>query len=177
MCVLGNHDAAVFKEHQRVYFNPHAIVAAGWTVGQLNEDDIAFLKTLPYRISSDNLLFLHATPRAPEEWDYVFSGMEARMQARHFFERICFIGHSHIPGVYPLDAGIMEYDPTHRYVINVGSVGQPRDGNWKSSYGLLDTVAGTYENRRIEYDVDTAAGKILSNKLPGRLAERLKLGL
>ncbi len=177
MCVLGNHDAALFTDSQRAYFNPHALEAVRWTAEQLGADHRDYLRGLPYRISSDHMLFLHATPRAPEEWDYIFSGMEARMQARHFYERLCFIGHSHIPGVYPLDADVVEYDPEHRFMINVGSVGQPRDGNWRSSYGLLDTVAGSYENRRVEYDVEAAAAKIIAHKLPSRLAERLKVGL
>ncbi|MFZ1730965.1 MAG: metallophosphoesterase family protein [Bacteroidota bacterium] len=176
ICVLGNHDAAVFTESGRSFFNPNAREAVAWTTAQLSTEDVAFLQGLPYRVSKDDLLFVHSAPRAPEQWDYVFSGMEARLLGRYFHERICFIGHSHVPGMYPIDAGIYEYTHGQRYLINVGSVGQPRDRNWRSSYGLLDTVAGTYENRRVEYDVESAAKKILKNGLPRRLAERLKLG-
>lgn len=176
ICVLGNHDAAVFSLTERAFFNPNARLAVDWTAAQLSTDDIAYLKGLPYRVSSDNLLFVHSAPRAPEQWDYVFSGMEARMYGRHFHERICFIGHSHVPGLYPIDAGGRGYSHDRRFLINVGSVGQPRDGDWRSSYGLLDTVAGSYENRRIEYDVDAAARKIISRGLPRRLAERLRMG-
>lgn len=176
ICVLGNHDAAVFSLTERAFFNPNARLAVDWTAAQLSADDIAYLKGLPYRVSSDNFLFVHSAPRAPEQWDYVFSGMEARMYGRHFHERICFIGHSHVPGLYPIDAGVRGYSHDRRFLINVGSVGQPRDGDWRSSYGLLDTVAGSYENRRIEYDVDSAARKIISRGLPRRLAERLRMG-
>lgn len=176
ICVLGNHDAAVFSLTERAFFNPNARLAVDWTAAQLSADDVAYLKGLPYRVSSDNLLFVHSGPRAPEQWDYVFSGMEARMHGRHFHERICFIGHSHVPGLYPIDAGVRGYSHDHRYLINVGSVGQPRDGDWRSSYGLLDTVAGSYENRRLEYDVDSTARKIVSRGLPRRLAERLRVG-
>ncbi|MBE0645572.1 MAG: metallophosphoesterase family protein [Bacteroidetes bacterium] len=176
ICVLGNHDAAVFSVPERAFFNPNARAALSWTMAQLSEGDIAYLQGLPYRVSTDNLLFVHSAPRAPEQWDYVFSGMEARLYGRYFHERICFIGHSHVPGIYPIDPGVRGYSHSQRYVINVGSVGQPRDGNWRSSYGLLDTVAGSYENRRIEYDVETAARKIRERGLPTRLAERLKLG-
>jgi diadenosine tetraphosphatase ApaH/serine/threonine PP2A family protein phosphatase len=174
--VLGNHDAAVFAVNERGFFNPYAHQAVEWTAQQLEADDVAWLQTLPYRISMDDLLFVHSAPRAPEQWDYVFSGMEARMYGRHFHERVCFIGHSHVPDVFALDADVHEYRSDRRYLINVGSVGQPRDGDWRSSYGLLDTVAGSYENRRVEYDVDTAARKIRSRGLPGRLAERLYRG-
>ena len=175
-CVLGNHDAAVFSEQERAFFNPNARLAVDWTAAQLDDEDIAYLRGLPYRISQDDMLFVHSAPRAPEQWDYVFSGMEARMQGRHFHERLCFIGHSHVPGLYPTDAGVKEYRHGQRYLINVGSVGQPRDGNWRASYGLLDTVAGTYENRRVEYDVQAAMRKIIDAGLPRRLAERLKVG-
>jgi diadenosine tetraphosphatase ApaH/serine/threonine PP2A family protein phosphatase len=176
ICVLGNHDAAVFSLTERAFFNPNARLAVDWTASQLSADDIAYLKGLPYRVSSDNYLFVHSAPRAPEQWDYVFSGMEARMYGRHFHERICFIGHSHVPGLYPIDAGVRGYSHDRRFLINVGSVGQPRDGDWRSSYGLLDTVAGSYENRRLEYDVDSTARKLVSRGLPRRLAERLKVG-
>ena len=175
--VLGNHDAASFSPQQRAYFNPLALEAVRWTAGQLDEKHTSWLRQLPYRVSFENLLFVHSAPRAPEEWDYVFGGMEARMQGRYFFERICFIGHSHIPGIHPLDSDVGEYSPAHRFIINVGSVGQPRDGDWRSSYGLLDTVAGTYDNHRIAYDVDAAMRKILDRGLPPRLAQRLKAGV
>jgi diadenosine tetraphosphatase ApaH/serine/threonine PP2A family protein phosphatase len=176
LCVLGNHDAAVFSGTDLAVFNPHAREAMAWTAAQLSNDDVAYLRGLPYRVSTDDLLFVHSAPRAPEQWDYVFSGMEARQHGRYFHERICFIGHSHVPGIYAIDAGIREYIHGQRYLINVGSVGQPRDGDWRSSYGLLDTVSGTYENRRIEYDVETAARRIRMRGLPPRLAERLGLG-
>lgn len=175
--VLGNHDAASFSPQQRAYFNPLALEAVRWTADQLDEEHTSWLRQLPYRVSFENLLFVHSAPRAPEEWDYVFGGMEARMQGRYFFERVCFIGHSHIPGVYPLDSDMGEYSPSHRFIINVGSVGQPRDGDWRSSYGLLDTVAGTYDNHRVAYDVDAAMRKILDRGLPPRLAQRLKAGV
>jgi len=175
--VLGNHDAAVFSPQQRTYFNPLALEAVRWTADQLDRPQADWLRQLPYRVSFENMLFVHSSPRAPEEWDYVFSGMEARMQGRHFFERLCFVGHSHVPGVYPLDSDSGEYAPDSRYLINVGSVGQPRDGNPRSSYGLLDTVAGSYENRRVPYDVETAMQAILDRGLPRRLAQRLEVGV
>lgn len=177
LCVLGNHDAAVFSVKERAHFNPNARLAVDWTASQLSTEDVGYLRSLPYRVSQDNMLFVHSGPRAPEQWDYVFSGMEARLQGRHFHERLCFIGHSHVPGLYPIEAGSQEYRHGQRYLINVGSVGQPRDGDWRGSYGLLDTVAGTYENRRVEYDVATAARKIIDRGLPRRLAQRLAAGV
>lgn len=176
ICVLGNHDAAMFSIPERAFFNPNARLAMEWTIAQLSSDDLAFLRGLPYRVSKDNFLFVHSAPRAPEQWDYIFTGMEARGYGRYFHERICFIGHSHVPGIFPIDAGPARYSHDRRFLINVGSVGQPRDGNWRASYGLLDTVAGSYENQRVAYDVETAARKIISRGLPRRLAERLRKG-
>ncbi|MDX9757730.1 MAG: metallophosphoesterase family protein [Bacteroidota bacterium] len=177
LCVLGNHDAATFSVPERAFFNPNARLALEWTIAQLSADDLAFLRGLPYRVSKDDLLFVHSAPRAPEQWDYVFTGMEARGYGRHFHERICFIGHSHVPGIFPIDAGAPDYAHDRRFLINVGSVGQPRDGNWRASYGVLDTVAGSYENRRVAYDVEAAGRKIISRGLPRRIAERLRSGV
>jgi diadenosine tetraphosphatase ApaH/serine/threonine PP2A family protein phosphatase len=171
--VLGNHDAAVLSETRRSFFNPYALQALLWTTEQLSDDDKAWIETLPYRFSRDDILFVHAAPRVPEQWEYVFSGMEARRYGRYFHERICFIGHSHVPGVYPVDPGISGFDSVSRYLINVGSVGQPRDGDRRACYGLLDTVSGSFEHQRVEYDIAAAMKKILLAGLPKRLAQRL----
>ncbi len=175
--VLGNHDQAVNVVEERIHFNPSAERAVEWTASLLDENAREYLASLPYRVSFENLLFVHSAPKDPTAWEYVFSGFEARLFGRYFAERICFIGHSHVPGMYALDASVRGYDPTQRYLINVGSVGQPRDGDWRCSYGLLDTVAGSYENIRLEYDVETAMKKIVASRLPKNLAGRLKAGL
>lgn len=178
--VLGNHDWAIVHREDpgwRRRFNPMAVEVATWTAEKLSAEDLGYLSALPLKVSRDNMMFVHSAPRNPTEWDYVFTAFEARHYTKHFTERLCFIGHSHVPGVYSLDADVNGYSPVGRCIINVGSVGQPRDGDWRASYGLLDTVAGTYDNLRIEYDVDAAMKKILQAGLPLNLAKRLKKGV
>jgi len=175
-CVLGNHDAGVLAAAKRSFFNPAALEALLWTATRLGDEELTWLSSLPYRYSKDDMLFVHAAPRVPEQWEYVFGGMEARRYARHFHERLCFIGHSHVPDVFPLDPEVSRYDTSSRFMINVGSVGQPRDGDKRACYGFLDTVAGTYGHVRVEYDVAAAMAKILKAGLPRKLAERLRQG-
>ena len=175
-CVLGNHDSAVFEPELRLLFSTNARAAAEWTARQLDAEAVAWLRALPFRLLLDGVLFVHAAPSEPERWDYVFGLMEARMHAASFTERLCFIGHTHHAAVYSLRPAVKHYNGFDRFIINPGSVGQPRDGNPRASYGLLDTVAGSYENRRIEYDIARAAGKIIAAKLPKRLADRLYEG-
>jgi diadenosine tetraphosphatase ApaH/serine/threonine PP2A family protein phosphatase len=172
--VMGNHDQAAFDASVESSFNSYAREAIRWTRAQLSADEQAFLRSLPLSLSFDNLLFVHSTPRIPEEWGYIFSSLEARSFDDDFAERVCFVGHSHRPFVYAMDPALRgPYRPTERYIINPGSIGQPRDGDTRLSYGLLDTVAGSYENFRLEYDVRAAAERITAQKLPSRLAQRL----
>lgn len=175
-CVVGNHDFAVFDKPLRKLFVASAQKSAQWTENQLSEADVAWLKGLPYKLSFDNMLFVHSTPRDPELWDYIFGHLEAQMYSNAFMERLCFVGHSHHAHVHSVTPRVRGYTPTDRFIINPGSVGQPRDGNPKASYGLLDTVAGTYENRRVEYDIEKAGAKILAAGLPPNLASRLREG-
>ncbi|MBI5646387.1 MAG: metallophosphoesterase family protein [Ignavibacteriae bacterium] len=171
--IMGNHDEAAFSPEKRRYFSENAAFAIRWTAKQLGERELDELRSLPYRISFDGMLFVHSTPRSPERWDYLFSGLEARSQSAAFRERLCFVGHSHQPAIFSLEPAVQEYSATGRFIINPGSVGQPRDGDWRASYGLLDTVAATYDNHRVDYDVAVAARKIVAAGLPRRLAERL----
>ena len=174
--IMGNHDEAAFDPYVGSTFNSYARDALRWTREQLTTDEKQFLRSLPMCQSFENILFVHATPRYPEEWGYIFSSLEARSFAGSFSERICFVGHSHVPFVYSMDPLVREYHPGHRFIINPGSIGQPRDGDPRLSYGILDSVAGSYENIRLEYDIQSAAGKITANKLPTRLAQRLFMG-
>jgi diadenosine tetraphosphatase ApaH/serine/threonine PP2A family protein phosphatase len=176
--LLGNHDEAAFNPRITQSFNSYARRAADWTRGQLEDGDRDFLRGLPYTLSLDGeqLLFAHGTPRSPQDFDYIFGDMEARSYADAFTGRLCFVGHTHIPRIHPLDARVRGYTPSDRFIINCGSVGQPRDRDSRLSYGLLDTVAGTYENVRLAYDVAAAAAKIVDAGLPAILAQRLAEG-
>jgi len=175
--LLGNHDQAAFDLSQTEHFNRHARTAAYWTNQTLTEANLEFLKTLPLDYTIDDLTFIHASPKDPQEWNYIFSAFEARANFEFFQTKICFIGHTHIPGIFPEDLKTQKIHKANRYIINVGSVGQPRDGNWRLSFGIFDTGTWTYELVRSEYDVQSAADKIIANDLPRFLADRLFAGV
>lgn len=173
--LLGNHDEAVFNPWLVDVFNRNAQRAIEWTREHLEQEEKDFIRSLPYscRFESDSLLFVHSTPRSPQDFDYIFGDMEARSYADAFSERLCFVGHTHIPRVHPMLPSVDAYAPLERFIINCGSIGQPRDRDARLSYGLLDTVAGTYDTIRLAYDCATAANKITDAGLPESLAQRL----
>jgi putative phosphoesterase len=176
-CVLGNHDYAIIDPRETLFFNTYARYADLWTREVITKENLDFLKSLPLTVKFKNLLFVHSSPAYPREWEYIFTEVQARVQFPYFKEKICFIGHSHYPGIYPESGKFNgKLDKNSRYIINVGSVGQPRDGDWRLSFGIFDTEKWTYENIRAEYDVDRASAKIIQNGLPQYLADRILIG-
>ena len=136
----------------------------------------------------DEIYWVHSSPYEPERWHYVVSGADGKINFDHFSTHLCFLGHSHRPVIIEEahDGTISdcvsptttwELKPDCRYIINVGSLGQPRDGNPKPSFVIYDSNAGTIEFHRYEYDFATAQRKILDNGLPSFLADRLALGV
>jgi predicted phosphodiesterase len=174
--VKGNHDEAVTNENDMDKFNPYAVQSILWTRNQLNDDQLLFLKQLPKQITMEGLRFVHASADQHSDWDYVFTFYQALQQFDFFEEPICFYGHTHIPAIFPENRHITDFLPDKRYVINVGSIGQPRDNNVQLSFGIFDTFAWVYENIRVDYDVEMAANKIRSAGLPVFLADRLLRG-
>jgi diadenosine tetraphosphatase ApaH/serine/threonine PP2A family protein phosphatase len=187
VCLRGNHDAAAIDPGERVFFHEVALEGINFSAQNLTEDNLAFLKALPYEFR-DNPRFMavHASPYHPEQWEYVLD----QMGAERAFEamqphRLAFIGHSHAPVVfcddgsaqrYPADEALQLEPARHRYVLNVGSVGQPRDGNPDASYAVFDDNRDTVRLVRVRYDREKAAEKILKAGLPPVLAERLLIG-
>ena len=175
--LLGNHDAAAIDLSVAAFFTTHARVAAEWTNRHLNAEGVAFLKQLPLSAERDELLFVHASPLEPAEWNYVLDIGEVRRALDAFSGPVCFIGHSHIPGIFSQQGAEDGVRRGERFIINVGSVGQPRDGDPRLSFGVFDTQEWRYTNHRVEYDVETARKAILEVGLPRMLAERLRSGL
>lgn len=184
--VMGNHDAAAIGRLEISGFGAAARRSAYWTRGQLEADSLEYLRALPLTTQVEGARLVHGAPGEPEAWDYLFSAIQAEFEFGSFGEWLCFVGHTHQPVVYELTpAGVevpglngdaLVLDPTRRYIINVGSVGQPRDGDPRASFGVLDTARRTLEIRRIPYDVAKAQEKIRAAGLPERLAERLAFG-
>ena len=182
ICVAGNHDFAVAGKIDDENFNPVARKAVRWTRGQLSPESLSFLQNLPLTARLDNVLFAHATPFMPEDWNYVLSEEEARFQLKQIEESLVFIGHSHMPLVFSLRMGlcypgnqILNLDGD-RFVVNVGSVGQPRDADARACCVTFETTSRVLEYHRIPYDVDLTCREIRDHRLPDFLADRLKLG-
>ena len=175
--LLGNHDAAAIDLAVANQFTLNAQLSAIWTFGNLIEDNKAFLKNLPHTRKMGDVLLSHASPFEPDEWHYVISEFDTREAFGSFDETICFIGHSHIPVIFSEHGKVMDVTPAERYIINVGSIGQPRDGNPNLSFGIFDTDTSSYRNVRASYDIQTAADKIRTAGLPRALSERLYRGM
>jgi diadenosine tetraphosphatase ApaH/serine/threonine PP2A family protein phosphatase len=182
--VAGNHDLAACGRLRLNYFNHDAATAARWTDVQLSPENRAYLVDLPYAVAWRGAKLVHASPADPEEWHYVLSPNDALVEMGAYPEVLCFIGHSHFPGVFDRDELRVRYtrepelpiQPGHRYLVNVGSVGQPRDGDPRAGYVLWDDEAHTVRHVRLEYDVATAMQRIRAAGLPPFLAERLQWG-
>lgn len=183
--IAGNHDYAAVGKTDITYFNLHARQAILWTADVLSQANKRFLASLPLIATLPNGIMVHSAPQHPELWDYIISLSAARIHFRNFTQQLCFVGHSHRPGIFILDrSGALSFEDLasitvkedFRYIINVGSVGQPRDGNPLSSYGLYDTTTKQYRLIRVAYNIAMAQQKILAAGLPRFLAERIAVG-
>ncbi len=173
----GNHDAAAVDSRNAETFTRNARIAAEWTGQQLSEENREFLRNLPYTHAQDDILFVHSSPHEPKLWYYVLTEEDLEVAFQSFSEKICFIGHSHFPGIFSEDGPAKAVNRGSKFLVNVGSVGQPRDGNSKLSFGIFDSDAWNYENIRSPYPIRIAAEKILQAGLPRALSDRLALGM
>lgn len=188
--VAGNHEWGVLGLMDLEWFNPVARAAALWTGRQLDPDQARYLGSLPLTATVDDATLVHASPRTPDEWDYLLSAEDGFAAFRAFDTRLCFVGHSHLPAVWSLGSAGPDFragrppgeapvalDDGRRYLINVGSVGQPRDRDPRAAYALWDREARQVSIRRVGYDHQRAAEKILRAGLPAPLAHRLAHGV
>ena len=188
--VMGNHDYYVSKNLDLSDFNPHAAKVVEWTRGRLSEADLEELGALPFTYTGRGVTVVHATMDSPSGFGYVFDNFQAAASFMNQRTPICFHGHTHCPmifehsmtGVFRIDplelpSGVFTLRPGRKYFINVGSVGQPRDGDPRASYAVYDSVARTVEFRRVAYDIAAQQAKIRAAGLPERLAERLAAGM
>ncbi len=172
--VKGNHDDALHDTGTYSLINPYARAAIDFDREVLSPESSEWLRSLPLTLKIEDVLLVHSSPSVPHDWKYVLSDSDARVELKAFEERICLIGHTHVPVIFETEpAGESEKG---RQLINVGSIGQPRDGDKRASYGIIDTSDYTYQNFRIEYDTRMAGNKIISCGLPPFLAERLQKG-
>lgn len=182
-CVKGNHDEYCSVDENLEGFNPHAAEAVQWTRQQLSEDDRKWLRDLKYLRLVASFTIVHATLDAPQRWGYVFDKLAAAASFTYQNTNVCFFGHTHVPVAFVRDSVVrggtyskFKVEPGKKYFVNVGSVGQSRDGVAKATYAIYDFNDQSIELRRLDYDIPTAQRKILEAGLPPRLAERLALG-
>jgi putative phosphoesterase len=173
--IKGNHDEAMVNPGIVETFTELARESASWTRRQLNAGALEYLASLPLKISKQNVLFVHASPARPEMWRYIEDKIEAEPLFDVFEEHVCCIGHTHIAALYT-PSGKPKASEGERFIVNAGSVGQPRDNNPALGFGILDTSDWKYTQHRALYDVQSAAQKILYAQLPPFLAIRLLQG-
>ena len=186
ICLAGNHDLGVVGTLSLSEFSRGAALAAKWTAETISPQTRAYLEGLEPSNLDEEVGLFHASPRDPV-WGYVLSSLQAELCLDVQRHRICLIGHSHVALSFSRHEGHPASGETHsaddrlevadgEWLINPGSVGQPRDGDPRAAWLELDTAKWTVAYRRVEYDIDGAAAAIRAARLPDSLAERLSYG-
>lgn len=175
--IKGNHDAGTIEDLPLTHFNNDGRSAIRWTQERISPENADFLRNLPLLQVLDGMTLTHATPVDPASWDYIFSPSDIRKCFKHFTTPLCCIGHTHIPLVAGEDGKVHAIQSGRRALINPGSVGQPRDGNPRASFGLFDDATQQFEIIRVTYEIDVTADAIRKAGLPEALAKRLSLGI
>lgn len=182
--VAGNHDWVAVGKAGIEKFNITARTAIEWTADMLNLEEKQYLAGLPLKIELDNICLVHSTPREPENWGYLNWAPSLPAQFASFEGQICFVGHCHRAFVWN-DFGeriavenemSFQFEDHTRYFVGAGSVGQPRDGDPRAVYLILDSDKRELAFFRLEYDIEKAANEIEKAGLPPKLALRLYRG-
>ena len=181
--VKGNHDDYASSDSSLESFNPLAEVAIQWTRDQLTPAEKTWLGALPLISKLRGFTVVHASLEDPGGWGYVLNQLDAAASFSKQATKLCFFGHTHNPRAYIKDSSVvglpfeqLVVEPDKRYFVNVGSVGQPRDGDWRAAYVVFDEEKRLIRLRRLRYDLEKTQGKILAAGLPPRLADRLAYG-
>ena len=190
VCLAGNHDLAVVGKANLADFNSDAREAIAWSRFRLTLDNRDWLATLPTKteLPEHGITLVHGSPIDPV-WEYIFTPPVARANFDAIAAPICLNGHTHVPLIFrkpTYEHDIMMSRPPNgvpialktddRWLINPGSVGQPRDDDSRAAYGLIDLDAMTFTQRRVQYDIAATQDKIKQAKLPGNLSRRLRFG-
>ena len=187
--ILGNHDAAVAGRMDYSYYYEAARHALDAHAAMISAQNMAWLKSLPYqeKLDDHNVLLCHGSPVRLEEFEYIFAPEQAR-ECLAIWDKIghlTLIGHSHLCKVFALTRSSVEelpaidfvLEPDKKYIVSVGSVGQPRDFDNRASFTVYDTTERRFEFKRIEYDIELAADKVLRARLERDFAHRLFIGV
>jgi diadenosine tetraphosphatase ApaH/serine/threonine PP2A family protein phosphatase len=182
--LAGNHDWGVLGFTDINYFNEYARAAIEWTKQMITEGNRKTLRSLSVKKESnkEGMTLVHSTPKEPEEWHYLLTLWDAEINFHYFDNKFCFLGHSHYPFVIEkLPSGeLVAYKEaavmgkTERYIMSVGSVGQPRDGDPRACYAIVNDEK--MEIIRVPYDIEAVQKKMIKEGLPLFLSERLSRG-
>ena len=187
LAVKGNHDEACCGK-DAFEMNPEASLAVDWTIAQLNDDHVKFIKNLPYIIHEEDRCYVHASAQSPEKWLYVNDGMSAWRCAEASGKTYTFVGHVHDQALFfqssvgklirfqPHSGDEIPVGRHRRWVSVAGSTGQPRDGSPKANYALFDVENESLYFHRVSYNHELAAKKVQIQGLPDSLAKRLLTG-
>jgi diadenosine tetraphosphatase ApaH/serine/threonine PP2A family protein phosphatase len=185
VCIAGNHDRAAVGELTTTEFNQDAAEANQWTTRQLTSSQSSFIKHLELKYEEGDFTLVHGSPREPI-WEYLLSSNLAGENFKEFSTPYCLVGHSHFPLVFKdsndgislngfPDGAELKLDGS-RFIINPGSVGQPRDNDPRASYAIYDSEAGAIYHYRVEYDIKSTQMRMAEEGLPVFLIERLSHG-
>lgn len=183
--VAGNHDWAAVDKTETSYFSLNAYASCQWTRKKLTDENKNFLRSLSIDREEGGVYWVHASPNNPKAWHYVTSKSDGERLFQSFDAPICFVGHSHKPvfleqtpngDVKSYVSDNWKIKPENRYIFNVGSLGQPRDGNPDPAFMVYDSENRTVKIHRFQYDLNSAQNKIRENGLPSDLADRLTQG-
>jgi diadenosine tetraphosphatase ApaH/serine/threonine PP2A family protein phosphatase len=183
--LTGNHDAAVVGRTPLDEFNEFARWAVEWTMSHLAPGQAEYLRSLPYAHREPDLVLVHASPLEPERWHYIHGMADVDECFAEFKEHLCFVGHSHRPGVYAIgeDGSVARHGARERlrrglrYLVNAGSVGQPRDRDPRASYAVYDSSGERIQVRRVPYPVAKTQERMRAAGIPALLIDRLSAGV
>jgi len=181
--VRGNHDHYCSHDENLNGFHPLAADAVDWTRRKLSPEMRDYLRDLKLVSYLETFTLVHSTLDMPEMWGYVFDKLEAEANFNYQTTSVCFFGHTHVPLAFEKTDNVrgglytkIRVSVGKKYFINVGSVGQPRDGDPRAAYAIFDLMKNEIELRRVAYDFRITQQKILDAGLPGRVAARLAVG-
>ena len=186
--VRGNHDDLVTLGNPPSFFSEPARVSLEHSRRQLSPSQMNFLRRLPLVWMEDPITLVHATLDGPESWGYISTRLEAQTSFLYQKTALCFVGHTHRPCAFaqekevrPLEFRQVDIHPDRtkmgrKFLFNAGSVGQPRDGDWRASYAVYSPHDYSVDLRRVNYNIEKAASKILRAGLPESLSKRLFKG-
>jgi len=184
--LLGNHDYAAMGLEAVENFNQLAQTSIQWTQDVLTKKSITTLADFEMEADFHDFHMVHGSPGEPDQWRYILTTQQAAKEFDAFSQSTCFVGHSHLPAIFIRDGNneVAQFSKSsweringNKYIINIGSVGQPRDGDPRACYLLFDIESNKMQYQRVEYDIKKVQGKMQKAKIRDFLIERLSVGL